>query len=109
MSESKEIATIATKDDLKPILFPVGRVVATPGAVDLLDRTGIDASTLLHHHQCGEWGTVCEQDGLLNKEAIALGRRILSAYKLGHHAGERLWIITEWDRSVTTFLLPGEY
>jgi hypothetical protein len=90
------------------VLFPLGHLVATPGALDLLDRIGTNASTLLLRHQRGDWGSVCAQDGLSNTEAVTAGGRLLSAYELGP-ARERLWIITEWDRSVTTLLLPEEY
>lgn len=91
-----------------PTLFPLGHVVATPGALDLLDRLGINASTLLTKHEHGDWGDVCEEDASSNDLAIKTGDRVLSAYSLGN-AKERLWIITEHDRSVTTLLLPEEY
>ena len=89
-------------------LFLLGQVVATPGALDLLDRTGINASALLYRHQHGDWGTVCAEDAKSNDHAILVGARILSAYELGSRR-ERLWIITEADRCVTTLLLPTEY
>lgn len=89
-------------------LFSLGQVVATPGALDLLDRTGTNASTLLERHRRGDWGVVCESDAAENNQAVADGERILSAYEVGEQR-ERLWIITEHDRSVTTLLLPEEY
>lgn len=87
-------------------LFPLGAVVATPGALDLLDRNGINATTYLTRHQRGDFGTVCPSDVQENLFAADHGSRILSAYDIGK---ERLWIITEADRSVTTLLLPSEY
>lgn len=87
-------------------LFPLGSVVATPGALDLLDRHGVNATTLLRRHRYGDFGTVDAEDQAANLSAIEYGSRILSAYLLN---GERLWIITEADRSVTTLLLPEEY
>lgn len=86
--------------------FPLGLVVSTPGAIDLLDRSGTNASHLLTRHQSGDWGTVCATDAKLNDQAVIDGARVLSAYVLG---SERLWIITEADRSVSTILLPSEY
>jgi hypothetical protein len=93
---------------LQPPLFPLGAVVATPGAIDLLDRTGTNASHLLTRHQLGDWGVVCDDDAIENSRALHDGNRLLSAYDLGEQK-ERLWIITEHDRSVTTLLLPEEY
>jgi hypothetical protein len=89
-------------------LFWLGHVGATLGALDLLDRTGTDASTLLHRHQSGDWGSICETNGTANDDALRMGGRLLSAYELGPRR-ERLWIITEADRSTSTLLLPEEY
>ncbi|MCA8051094.1 hypothetical protein [Burkholderia arboris] len=89
-------------------LFSLGRTVATPGALDLLDRTGTDGADLLNRHQCGDWGVVCPADAKSNDRAVTDGTRILSAYELGARR-EQLWIITEADRRVTTLLLPSEY
>lgn len=89
-------------------LFPLGQIVATPGALDLLERTGFNASALLHRHQHGDWGTVCTEDAQSNVQAVPLRARILSAYELGSRR-ERLWVITEADRRATTLLLPTEY
>ena len=44
---------------------------------------------------------------MANTEATITGGRILSSYRL--NATERLWIITEADRSYTTLLLPEDY
>jgi hypothetical protein len=49
-----------------------------------------------------------EEDRRANERALLSGARLLSAYSLPG-TGERVWIITEWDRSVTTILLPAEY
>jgi hypothetical protein len=88
-------------------LFPLGRMVATPGALALLDYAGVNASTLLVQHQNGDFGDLDEADRVANANAIRNHTRILSAYVLAR--GERIWIITEADRSVTTLLLPSEY
>ena len=89
-------------------LFPLGLVVATPGALDLLDRTGTNAYSLLRRHSRGDWGVVCAADARSNDLAVTHGTRLLSAYELGDRR-ERLWIITEANRRATTLLLPFEY
>ena len=87
--------------------FPLGRVLATPGALDLLDRTATNALDLLKRHQCGDWGDVPPEDAAENDFSVANGLRILSSYRVS--PTERIWIITEADRSATTLLLPQEY
>src|SRR4051812_35810533 len=93
------------RDDARPS-FPLGRIVATPGALDLLDRHAINAIDLLWRHQHGDWGKVPVDDAVRNDEAARSGERVLSSYPIG---GETIWVITEADRTVTTLLLPSEY
>ena len=88
-------------------LFALGNMVATPGALDLLDRSATNAVELLQRHQSGDWGNVPPDDAEENLRAIQYGGRLLSSYTLS--GNEKLWIITEADRSVTTLLLPQEY
>lgn len=88
-------------------LFSLGKIVATPGALDLLDRTETNAATLLDRHQSGDWGDLDPEDMAANTDAIISGRRLFSSYYLSPN--DKLWIITEADRSVTTLLLPEEY
>lgn len=106
MSE-ENAALIVIKLTTKASL-PLGRVVVTAGAVDLLDRTGVNISTLLLRHQYGDWGEINGDDWVANNVAVTSCGRVLSNYGIGK-ACERLWIITEWDRSATTVLLPEEY
>ena len=86
--------------------FPLGRVVATPGALELLSSAGMTPDPLLIRHVNGDWGDVPPEDAKENDLSLQEGFRILSSYPV---AGERLWIITEADRSSTTLLLPSEY
>lgn len=88
-------------------LFPLGQIVATPGALDLLDRTATNGLDLLRRHERGDWGCVPSEDAQANLDAVVSGSRILSSYFLND--SERLWIITDADRSITTLLLPNEY
>ncbi len=89
-------------------LFPLGRVVATPGAIELISRTGTSTFSLLRRHQCGDWGSVCEADKKANADAVLHGSRILSAYPLGARQ-ETVWVITECGHSATTILRLDEY
>ena len=59
------------------------------------------------HHVAGDWGELDEEDRRENELSVARGFRLLSSYTLS--SGEKLWIITEADRSSTTLLLPSEY
>ena len=89
-------------------LFPLGAVVATPGALDLLEEAGIDPSELLARHQAGDWGKLDAHDRRENTKSLKHGWRLLSSYRVGE-TGEKVWIITEADRSSTCVLLPSEY
>lgn len=91
----------------RALRFPLGRIVATPGALAAFERAGESPLPLLARHGTGDWGELDEHDREANERAVRHGERILSAYLVG--TGERLWVITEADRSVTTFLLPSEY
>jgi hypothetical protein len=89
-------------------LFSLGQIVATPGALQALERAGQLASHFLLKHALGDWGDLlCDEDKAANDEALADDLRILSAYRL--EDGTRIWIITEADRSSTCCLLPSEY
>ena len=87
--------------------FPVGRVVATPDALAALEQAGQNPIEFLDRHVTGDWGEVGREDWAENEFSLREGFRLLSAYSTKD--GEKLWIITEADRSVTTILLPGEY
>ena len=86
--------------------FTLGHVVATPGALRLLDEHSISPITLLSRHARGDWGVVDKDDWKENDLSVERRYRILSSYKVG---SETCWIITEADRSSTTLLLPSEY
>lgn len=93
-------------------LFPLGRLLATPGAMEALKEAGESPTALLKRHARGDWGDLCDEDKELNDGAVTDGSRILSAYVL--ETGVKLWIITEaandqGGREATTILLPEEY
>ena len=105
----------------KRALFPLGQIVATPGALALLQETGLSATALLRRHVTGDFGDLCEEDRLENEFAVKRKLRILSCYRLVDAAKlaatprdrrselKTLWVISEADRSATTLLIPSEY
>lgn len=92
--------------------FELGRVVATPGAAEVLGVGVLDwrlnAAGYVARHHGGDWGEVPPEDARENERSVREGFRILSSYRVGE-AGARIWIITEADRSSTCLLLPSEY
>jgi hypothetical protein len=90
-----------------PAKFPLGQVVATPGALAALQSTGQSPVLFLQRHAQGDWGELDQEDVQENEFSLTHGLRLLSAYSLAD--GTRIWIITEADRSATTILLPSEY
>ena len=88
-------------------LFPLGQIVATPGALDALGKAEQTPMEFITRHVRGDWGDVCEEDAEANEQSLKDGSRILSAYRT--KLAEKLWVITEADRSSTCILLPEEY
>jgi hypothetical protein len=88
-------------------LFPLGQLVATPGAIEVMERLGIIPLALLSRHVSGDWGDIDSEDKGLNEQALETGERIFSVY--GPEVDDRLWVITEADRSATTILRPEDY
>ncbi len=87
-------------------LFPLGRLVATPGALALLASSRENPAAILGRHQSSDWGEVPPEDAKENDFSVRHGFRTVSSYPVG---GAKVWIITEWDRSSTCILLPEEY
>lgn len=87
-------------------LFKPGQLVAYPGALEVLKQEGVSFLSLMRRHVRGDFGNICAEDWELNTAAIKAGERVLSAYDF---AAGKVLVITEWDRSVTTVLLPSEY
>lgn len=88
-------------------LFSLGQVVGTPGALRALEVAEQSSSGFLARHETGDWGELCDEDKEENVFSVREGFRIMSVYKL--QTDVKIWIITEWDRSVTTILLPEDY
>lgn len=87
--------------------FSLGQIVATPGAIRAFEKANQAPAEMLRRHVYGDWGDLAEEDRAENEFSVTEGFRILSAYKL--KTGVKIWVITEADRSATTFLLPEEY
>ena len=86
--------------------FALGQVVATPAVLEHLERHGVNASEYLNRHVRGDWGEVPQDDAAENEFAVTRRLRLLSSYTI---AGERIWVITEADRSSTCLMYPSEY
>lgn len=89
------------------VLFPPGQIVATPRALAALEDSGQMPAEFLSRHLSGDWGKIHPEDRGMNEAALKDGSRIFSVYNTSK--GERLWVLTEGDRSVTTILLPEDY
>jgi len=93
--------------------FKLGKLVITPAALEVIEQAKQNPTKFLKRHLFGDWGEVCAEDKQLNNEAIAhegdldKQQRVMSVYKTSKN--EIIWIITEYDRSATTILLPSEY
>ena len=88
-------------------LFDLGQLVATPGALAALEKSGQSPMDFLSRHVTGDWGEIPEEDRKENQLSLEKGFRLMSSYRTT--AGDRVWVITEGTRSHTTLLLPDEY
>lgn len=88
------------------MLFKPGSLLATPAAINYLTEHDVSLIELIDQHINGDWGDLCSSDKKLNDQAVRNGSRIVSAYTV---AGEKLYVITEWDRSITKVLLASDY
>lgn len=102
---------ISVNSPIKP-KFPLGQILATPGAIEALNEAGQTPLEFIARHAACDWGDMSPDDKLLNDEALVDGSRIMSAYRTSKNI--RIWIITEaadenGHRCATTALLPSEY
>ncbi|TDK63707.1 hypothetical protein [Sapientia aquatica] len=87
-------------------LFKLGSVVATPAALKFCETQKINPLLLLGRHIAGDYGDLSIEDVEANVHAVQHDLRIFSSYQFG---SEKIWIITEADRSSTCLLMPDEY
>lgn len=96
--------------------FEIGRVVATRAVWELMNENtefNTFVSGCLSRYILYDWGDTCDEDWETNNQAVLNGERVLAVYNIPEdmesYAEEKFWIITEWDRSVTTLLFPSDY
>ena len=94
-----------------PALFDLGRIVATPGALALLEKHGAQPDSLLRRHVRGDWADMDPSDRAANAAAVKDGGRVFSSYLVNR---DKVWVITEavnddGSRASTCILLPSEY
>jgi hypothetical protein len=87
--------------------FRLGRLVITPGALELIQGEGREPMEFVERHVRGDFGDLDEHDRLANEAAIGNGTRILSSYVVV--GDEKVWVLTEGNRSATTILRPEDY
>jgi hypothetical protein len=87
--------------------FNLGKLVATPGALEALTDAGQTPMDFVSRHLVGDWGEPCDPDRQANEDALRDGARLFSVYRTAK--GIKIWVITEADRSSTCVLLPEEY
>jgi hypothetical protein len=84
--------------------FELGEIYFTPGVLALPPYEVLSG---IARHAREDWGDICEEDRGLNEQSLMDGTRILSVYHT--KAGDKVFIITEADRSSTTVMLAEEY
>ena len=93
------------------VKFDLGAVVMTTNFQDRMKRLGENLNDVvrvcLGRHSTGDWGDICPEDRQANDAALKNEQRLMSVYRT--RCGTKYWVITEWDRSVTTILLPEDY
>lgn len=114
MSSTCSASAVRSPASLSGPLFPMGRLLATPGAIRTLELYRVSALALLSRHVRGDWGELCAEDRQSNADALEQGLRLMSVYTLSREEGGQtvhatVWVITEADRASTTVLLPAEY
>lgn len=89
------------------VKFRLGEVFITQGVNHAFSPEEI--RRCIKRHVEGDWGNVCPEDREQNERGLDKEDpgRLMSVYPF--EDGRILWVITEWDRSATTALLPEEY
>lgn len=99
--------------------FELGKIICTKAVFNLTHENHEFARFMRDafvRFKSGDWGDLCPSDCKQNEEALKTGEaRLMGSYPFPANPSwyvdreDKLWIITEWDRSVTTLLFPGEY
>lgn len=81
-----------------------GEIIITPTVARLMVQGSLDPVPYLRRHLAGDWGELIEADRRDNENALLNGGEIFSSYATS--PTQTLWIVSEWDLSVTTLMLP---
>jgi hypothetical protein len=87
-------------------LFDLGRILATPGALAVLDGLEDSVTPYLARHERGDWGDLSIDEKFLIDCALTKGQQVYSVFTL--QTGDRLKFITNPMRTMTTMLLESE-
>jgi hypothetical protein len=89
-------------------LFELGKIIMTPSAISIISRFRVPIGDLLGRHERGDYGEVTENDWRENTLALMPDtvERIMSVYNI---EVEKLWVITDPDRNVTTLLTEEDF
>lgn len=91
----------------------LGQLVMTRGVNDLIadnEAFAKHVADALARYRAQDWGDLGTEDSAMNDAALASGDdRIFARYNFPGDCERDIYIITEWDRSVTTLLFPSEY
>lgn len=107
MSAANLNTTAKANSTPSPVRFSLGRLLITPAAADTLEEANQSPQEFLSHHARLEQGELSDEDQRENEFSVNKCLRIFSAFKTAK--GEKLWVITEADRSATTILMPEDY
>jgi hypothetical protein len=95
--------------------FQLGKTVQTQGIAHTTQNDPVFAHNIqaIFSRYCkGDWGDLCDDDKKMNDDAVTMGNdRILASYNVPTAQADtkKVYIITEYDRSVTTVLFADEY
>lgn len=93
----------------------LGTIVVTRGISEWMERSENFRTLVLITVPLfaeGFWGVLPKEDEASNEYAAEHDERVLGSYPIPKEFGidrTKFWIITEWNRSVTTILFPDEY
>ena len=89
--------------------FSLGKLVMTSAVHEKMNSDidfAIGVLESFERYRSCDWGDRCSEDKAENEKSLRNGERIFALYNIGN---EKIYIITEWDRSVTTILFSHEY
>lgn len=94
--------------------FQLGQLVQTAGIAheSKNDPTfAHNVRAIFNRYTKCDWGDLCDDDKQANDNAVnSNDDRIVASYNVESKNGtKKVYVITEWDRSVTTILFAEEY